>query len=167
MRKSRDGWHTWCGATLRNDPDWDDHLLACPVCALRAKRAREHGYGLLSVEDAANDPVWDKCVERPDGCWTWKGCINPRRRLRLKRGGRIWRVHRWIFALVHGGIPDKVFICHSCPHAWCVNPAHLFAGDLPTMAGHISDRVKEGIITWYEGLEPGGVFGRVARVVHN
>lgn len=61
------------------------------------------------------------------GCWRWTGSYN--------RGyGKFWYrgktipAHRFACLLMYGEV-DGYFACHTCNHAWCVNPYHLYLGN--------------------------------------
>lgn len=65
----------------------------------------------------------------PDGCWIWRGrtTTGP-----YPYGSFHWEdmpqtVHRIVYVLCHGAVPDGTEVAHLCHHALCVNPAHLFA----------------------------------------
>jgi len=69
-----------------------------------------------------------------NGCWEWRGYIN--RHGYGQTGGRL--VHRLVYELRVGPIPEGLTIdhlCHDatcvggrkCPHRRCVNPEHLEA----------------------------------------
>jgi hypothetical protein len=66
-----------------------------------------------------------------DGCWVWRGGTSG-----YGRGGgygRIWHegkaraVHRLMFLVFHGPIPDGKQIDHTCNNRCCCNPDHLEA----------------------------------------
>lgn len=79
---------------------------------------------------------WSKVLineENPDGCWVWQGS--------LTRGGygrfSDVRAHRTSF-IECGGVltSEKPMVLHKCNNPPCVNPNHLYAGD-------VSDNCKD------------------------
>jgi hypothetical protein len=81
------------------------HLLACKGEALRQR--------LLT-----------KVEVRPNGCWEWTGA-------RAAGYGRVnvlnrqESVHRLMYELERGPVPDGLFLDHLCRNRACCNPAHL------------------------------------------
>ena len=60
-----------------------------------------------------------------DGCWLWKGAAIKGYGV-IKREGRfMWKVHRWLWELLHGELPDGLVLDHLCGVTLCVNPTHL------------------------------------------
>jgi hypothetical protein len=51
------------------------------------------------------------------------------------------RVHRAVWMIVHGDIPDGLCVLHSCDNPLCCNPSHLFLG---TQADNIRDKMEKG-----------------------
>lgn len=66
------------------------------------------------------------------GCLLWDGAVTvdgyPVVRIG-GRAGRTCRVHRLAWEAVHGPIPDRAVVRHSCGVLACCNPAHLFLGE--------------------------------------
>ena len=72
-----------------------------------------------------------------DACWTWHGNISG--------GGYAFfhskAAHRYMFELVYGPIPPKMFVCHSCDNPPCINHEHFFLG---TSADNTHDMLAKG-----------------------
>jgi hypothetical protein len=86
---------------------------------------------------------WSR-IERTATCWLWRGPISHRgygtTRL-TSQGKRLLTVHRLMWTLRGGDIPEGVHVLHTCDIRHCVNPAHLFLG---TNQDNIDDKVRKG-----------------------
>lgn len=65
-----------------------------------------------------------------DGCWVWHGACNRKGYGNVRVGGttgdrRMALVHRVVYTLLVGPIPDGLQIDHLCCNPPCCNPAHL------------------------------------------
>ena len=77
-------------------------------------------------------------VKSENECWVWKGN-------RFSTGyGRcsFGRAHRVAWELIHGVIPEGMFVLHSCDNKPCCNPKHLFLG---TRKDNAQDAKRKGI----------------------
>ena len=75
-----------------------------------------------------------------DVCWPWLGAIDKsgygRCNAYCYETGRMVRVpaHRAMYLLMHGDVPDRYRVEHTCQGENCVNPAHLIATRFPSAA---------------------------------
>lgn len=73
-------------------------------------------------------------IDRTDSCWLWTGGKNTHGSTR--RGGygmgralgKRWRIHRLVWTVAYGVIPDGTKVLHTCDVRHCCNPRHLFLG---------------------------------------
>lgn len=70
--------------------------------------------------------LWSR-VDRGPECWVWTG---PRRRGYglITLGGTTRSVHRVVWTMTHGEIPDGLEVLHRCDNPPCVRPDHLRLG---------------------------------------
>lgn len=54
---------------------------------------------------------------------------------------KTWKVHRLIYNLLKGDIPENMSICHKCDNPKCYNIFHLFLG---SHLDNIQDRIEKG-----------------------
>jgi HNH endonuclease len=58
-----------------------------------------------------------------DGCWLWRG--NPDTYGKPNQHGSSVLVHRYVYRILVGPIPDGHDLHHTCETPGCCNPAHL------------------------------------------
>lgn len=90
---------------------------------------------------------------KTDTCWIWKGSKFVDGYGRMKIGRKITlRAHRLSWEIHHGKIPKDKMICHKCDVKLCVNPEHIYVGDIHTNA---RDRVERGRQSTTRGSKSG------------
>lgn len=102
-----------------------------------------------------------------NGCWRWGGFVSPRGYARVGKERRYHQVHRLLYELVIGPVPDGLVLDHTCRNRACVNFRHvepvtnrenIMRGDVPSAnrelckAGH-HVLIEVGIYVDSEGTE--------------
>jgi hypothetical protein len=64
-------------------------------------------------------------VLKTEKCWLWIGCRLPSGYGKLRRKGKDWLAHRFIYTNLVGPIPEGLTIDHLCRVRNCVNPEHM------------------------------------------
>lgn len=60
-----------------------------------------------------------------DGCWEWTGALTASGYAEIRRTPKTLRVHRVMYELFVGPIPEGLVLDHLCRNLRCVRPAHL------------------------------------------
>lgn len=89
-------------------------------------------------------------TSEPGACLLWAGKKNQGGYGEIQHGKRVWKVHRLMWTLIVGPVPDDVEVCHSCDTPACVRVDHLFLG---THLQNMRDMAEKG-----RGV-PSGVMG--------
>lgn len=65
-------------------------------------------------------------VDKTDGCWNWTGSGTPKGYgMFMPAGKQRVYVHRYVYELMVGPIPEGLTLDHLCRNRSCVNPQHL------------------------------------------
>ena len=84
--------------------------------------------------------------DKSTGCWVWQGATHPFGYGNIAIGGHgadgksPVRVHRAMWGLERGPIPENMCVLHKCDNPSCCNPDHLFLG---TKADNSRDMVEK------------------------
>jgi hypothetical protein len=89
------------------------------------------------------DRFWPK-VEKTDGCWIWRGWIEPGGHGTFYLRGRMRIASRVAWEFANGPVPKGMYVLHKCPggdNPACVRTDHLYLG---TISDNSRDMVERG-----------------------
>lgn len=96
----------------------------------------------VSKHDPIEKRLWESVKIDANGCWNWQKFRCPKGYGRISYNGKGWQAHRVAYVLTHGvELTETDFICHTCDNPPCINPDHLFLGNVKLNA---EDMVKKG-----------------------
>ena len=125
-----------------NDPR-DNVVKGQPVRFIRGHAARHPEYKRKPTMPM-EERFWQK-VQKGEGCWLWQGTTDQHGYgIFAMRARKSIGAHRLMWILLHGPVPENLFVLHRCPekaNPLCVNPDHLYAG---TQYENVQDSLREG-----------------------
>lgn len=58
-------------------------------------------------------------------CWEWTRALTPKGYARTTYGHKNWLIHRLVWTLLVGDIPEGMTLDHLCRNRRCCNPDHM------------------------------------------
>jgi hypothetical protein len=93
--------------------------------------------------------LFNRTTINENGCWIWNGPIFHDGYGNCGGGYPDQRSHRASYILFKGVIPNKMWILHNCNMPLCINPEHLYLGDVKQ---NVKDCIEAG--TFPRGPNP-------------
>jgi hypothetical protein len=89
---------------------------------------------------------WKKVNKVQDGCWLWTGATGDFGYGSFgagtgRKNQRHVSAHRYAYELMHGPIPEGLYVLHNCDVPGCCRPSHLRLG---TQKENIHDMILKG-----------------------
>lgn len=109
------------------------------VAFFNLEKGRVKSCGCWKKSEARTEKTFLSNFEKTDGCWNWKGKINP-----YNGYGYMPKksAHRFSYEYYKNKIPGDKMICHTCNNKLCVNPDHMYLGTAHT---NCQDAIKDGV----------------------
>jgi hypothetical protein len=95
----------------------------------RTRFGTDHLVRRFSADDSIEARIGRRIAVQPNGCWIFNGKSDQYGHQTITVNGHKYCliVHRWMYELANGPIPDDHHVHHECKTPGCVNPLHLVA----------------------------------------
>ena len=93
----------------------------------------------LSRYSTLDERLYDRLVRDESGCLIWQGAKNRKGYGVVNFEGKKWMVHRLVYTLKVGPIPDGLELDHTCRVHDCAEPDHLNPVTGPENAARYKD----------------------------
>lgn len=70
-------------------------------------------------------PIAKNLIGDDNGCWVWTASVNEKGYGSTRFRGKTWYVHRAVYTILVGEIPEGMHVHHHCETPRCANPDHL------------------------------------------
>jgi len=101
----------------------DRAVWARTYCGKHYRAWHAHGDPTYRVIVPLDVRIWEK-IEKTDDCWLWTGALSSGYGV-VGYEGRHLRVHRVVYELLVGPIPEGLTLDHLCRVRSCCRPEHL------------------------------------------
>lgn len=82
-----------------------------------------------------------ECDVDDNNCWICTSHKKSKRYYNIQRNGKHYKLHRYLYKLVHGEIPSGKYALHTCDNVFCINPNHIVLG---TLKDNMIDMISKG-----------------------
>lgn len=115
---------------LRGDRSKEEiHVLMNQVWA-KENRPDSLGFA-LNAGKSLGDWLIENAIPEPNtGCWLWTRYFNNSGYGIFSFKHKTFSAHRVSYECFRGKIPEGMCVCHKCDTPTCINPDHLWLGDI-------------------------------------
>lgn len=92
-------------------------------------------------EITIDDWISQRTIVKENGCLIWKHAYLNSGYGKLRKGGKWWAAHRYVYATYVEPIKLGYVVRHKCHTKLCVNPNHLMQG---TYQANYVDQIENG-----------------------
>jgi hypothetical protein len=66
-------------------------------------------------------------INKTEKCWEWNGNLTAKGYAQARIDMKMYRVHKLLYEIKYGPVPEGMELDHTCRNKKCVNPDHLEA----------------------------------------
>lgn len=97
---------------------------------------KQGSFGVINEEGRRHEIYYrivNNTIIDEKGCWIWQGSKSGEGKGpgqgygKISINGHMSRVHRVMYMIIYGYIPNKIKVDHTCNNRLCCNPKHLEA----------------------------------------